>query len=50
MRGGDTGDNHACFTNLSIWSDGTVGSDYFDQPEMVEALQTLSALAAGESS
>jgi hypothetical protein len=30
------------------WSDGSIGSDYFDQPELVEALQWLGLRLSGE--
>ena len=32
-----------------LWADGSVGADYFDQPEMAEALGWLGAYAAGEA-
>ena len=30
------------------WSDGTIGADYFDDPEMVEVIAWLGRLASGE--
>jgi hypothetical protein len=36
------------YDSEELWSDGSVGSDYFDQPELTEALRWLGLRLAGE--